>query len=401
MTAQGKRQLLILFATLFLITVGFGIVFPVMPFFAQNLGASPTDIGIIFGVFALMQFLASPFWGKVSDQLGRRPVFLIGLIGFGISFVIFGLAQSLTMIYVARILGGLLSAAVIPAAMAYVADSTRPEIRARWMGLMGAAMSMGFILGPALGGIAGEESLALPFFIAAGSTFVVGLFAFFFLPESRTSEQRAQDLSTSRYGDSFTRIFTSLKSPTSPALISGFLLNFAMTILFTSIALYANAKFGFDQTQVGIFFVIFAGFGAFCQGLLVNPLIKRFGERDVILWGLATGAVGFLMILLSFNMISWLILSIPLSIGSAIVGPAFMSWISQRTGDQEQGVIMGVFKSYQSLGRVIGPILGGIIFDIMGADMPLVLASVVFLISVVIWQASVPRGRGLSYDSAN
>ena len=387
MTLQPGRQLILLFVTLFLVTVGFGIIFPIMPFFAKNIGATPADIGIIFGLFALMQFLASPFWGQLSDQFGRRPIFLIGLVGFGLSFVMFGLAESLGVIYLARILGGLLSAAVVPAAMAYVADSTDPHQRARWMGLMGAAMSLGFILGPALGGLAGDINLSLPFFIAAGFTFLVAIFAYFFLPESRRALGKTSPLGSRVNQEAFTKLFTLLRTSSRSVLIAGFLSSISMTILFATIALYAEAKFGFDQGNVGIFFVVFAGFGALGQGLLVNPLIRKFGEAKVISTGLIVSAVGFLLILLSVDMYSWLILSIPLSLGSAVVGPAMLSWISRRNSPSEQGTVMGVFNSYQSLGRVVGPLAGGALFDIAGADIPLILAAIVLIASVLAWHA--------------
>ena len=386
MILQSRRQLTLLFVTLFLVTVGFGIIFPIMPFFAKNLGATPTDIGIIFGLFALMQFLASPFWGQLSDQFGRRPIFLIGLVGFGISFLMFGMAQSLGVIYLARILGGLLSAAVVPAAMAYVADSTDPAHRAKWMGLMGAAMSLGFIFGPALGGIAGEVNLSLPFFIGAGFTFLVAIFAFLFLPESQRAISNTTPMGSQVNRESFTKLFTLLRSRSRSVLIVGFLSSISMTILFATIALYAEAKFGFDQSNVGVFFVVFAGFGALGQGLLVNPLINKFGEGRVIHGGLIISGLGFLLILLSFDLHSWLLFSVPLSIGSAVVGPAMTSWISKRNPPTDQGIVMGVFNSYQSLGRVVGPLLGGALFDISGADLPLVLAAMVLIASFVVWR---------------
>jgi multidrug resistance protein len=400
MTIKRKKQLIILFVTLFMVTVGFGIILPIMPFFAQNLGATATDLGIIFALFALMQFLSAPYWGKMSDKYGRRPIFLVGLIGFGASFVMIAVAQSLLALYLSRIFGGLLSAAVLPAAMAYVADSTDSERRAAWMGYMGAAMNLGLIFGPAFGGFLGEVNPTTPFWAASFVIFLVAIFAFLFLPESKTKTDGELE-GQFQPAKELLNIFESLKSPERKIYILGFFVNIALTVLFAISALYVSQKFGFSESEVALFFVAFAIFGAFGQGLVAAKLIKLWGEVYVTLTGLILAAFGFFVLLLAYDFFSLLALSAFLGLGSALIGPSITSLLSKRTSEEHQGHTMGVFNAYQSLGRVIGPIMGGAIFDKVGIEYPFVFSGIVLVLLSIFWGYSRNQFSSSSIDAAD
>src|SRR5690625_3377179 len=192
-TLKLSKVLPILFIIMFLVMVGFGIIIPVLPFYAEELGASPTELGLLMAVYSLMQFLFAPMWGRISDRIGRKPVILTGIFGLAISFFMMALATKLWMLFAARIIGGFLSSANMPTVTAYVADITSEEDRGKGMGIIGAAVGLGFILGPAIGGIFSKSSLSLPFFIAGISSFVTFLLVLFLLKESLQPNQLGQE----------------------------------------------------------------------------------------------------------------------------------------------------------------------------------------------------------------
>ena len=385
MNAQQKRQLAILFLTLLMVMVGFGIIIPVMPFYAESMGASATQLGLLFASFSLMQFLFSPLWGRYSDRIGRRPVLLLGLTGMAISFVLIGLSQALWMLFAARILGGVISSSLLPSAMAYVADSTPPQQRGQAMGLMGAAMGLGMIFGPAIGGFLGAFSPAMPFFVAAGLTIIVALFAALFLPESLPSQAREEVHARPQQGyrppSAYSQLFHALRSPVGLLLMLGFLSTMALASLFGIFALFAQAKFGFGESEMGAIFVALGIISALGQGVLVGRMISRWAEERVIQVSLVLSGFGFLGLTLAYDLASLIGLTALLGLGTSLLGAPLTSLISQRTPPDQQGTIMGVFNSYQSLGRIVGPLLGGVVFDLWGPEYPFVMAGVVFLLT--------------------
>src|SRR5579884_1760423 len=179
----GNRALIVLFLAIFIVMMGFGIVLPVLQFYARDVGATPFQIGLLATSYAFMQFLFAPLWGGLSDRIGRKPVFSVGLLGYAVSFVMFGLSHQVWQLFVARILGGVLSAATLPTAMAYIGDTTSEERRGGGMGMMGAAMGLGFTIGPGIGGLLGRHSLALPFFVGAALALATLALSWGALPE--------------------------------------------------------------------------------------------------------------------------------------------------------------------------------------------------------------------------
>jgi multidrug resistance protein len=379
MTPQQKRQLLVLFLTLLMVMVGFGIILPILPFYAQSMGATAMHLGLLFATYSLMQFLFSPWWGRVSDRLGRRPVLLIGLLGMALSFALFGLSQALWMLFAARVLGGLLSSALLPTAMAYVADSTSHEQRGQGMGLLGAAMGLGMVVGPSLGGflvLGGNPGV--PFFVAAGLTLLVAALAWAALPESLGPEARVRAQDHHTRGPLYRQLVRSLTSPVGLILLLAFISQSAFASLFGTFALFAKAKLGFGEREMAAVFTAIGLVGVVGQGLLVSPVIKRWGEARTVQIGLLLSSAGFLIVPLAYDLPSLLGLSGLLGLGNALLSPALSALVSKRAAPGQQGSILGVLNSYLSLGRIVGPIAGGVLFDLLGYSSPYLAAGALF-----------------------
>ena len=385
MQNRNKRAMPILFLTMFIVMVGFGVIMPILPFYAEQMGASATDLGLLLASYSVVQFFFSPLWGQASDRFGRKPVILLGLTGFAISFFLFGFASQLWMLFGARILGGLLSAATLPTVLAYIADTTNEKERGGGMGVLGAAMGMGVTFGPVIGGYLGEISQSLPFFASAALALAVAVFAGIFLPESRRREERekarqGQQRRRNGLGD----IWSALGGTLGFVKVLAFLASFANANLEGTFALFSEVQLGFGEAQMGTVFGVMGITMALTQGLLVGWFINRFGEERLIQIGLIFSALGFLAIILTFNMASILIVMSVMGLGNASLRPAVNSLVSKRTLADEQGRILGVVNSYNSLGRVFGPVLGGMIFDLLGFRWPYIVGSVIFFITLVL-----------------
>lgn len=377
MNQTNRKAMTILFMTMFIVMVGFGVIMPILPFYAESMGATATHLGLLFASYSIVQFFFAPIWGDISDRVGRKPMILLGLAGFGVSFILFGLANSLWMLFAARILGGTLSAATLPTVMAYVADTTDNRSRGSGLGLMGAAMGMGMIFGPVLGGFLGAYSAALPFFFAGGLAFAVLIFAFFLLPESRSAEARAQARTEARR-NSLQEVGRALRGPIGFVLIIAFLATFASANLEGTFALFSQEHLGFGETEMGLVFGVMGLVMALSQGLLVGRLINRWGEERMIQVGLISNAIGYLLFLLTFNMTSIIGVMAIMGVASASLNPAVNSLASKRTPPDQQGRVMGVVNAYNSLGRIFGPVVGGALFDALGYRSPYIFGSLLF-----------------------
>jgi DHA1 family multidrug resistance protein-like MFS transporter len=362
MRSSVNRNLLILAFTLVVVTLGFGLVLPIIPFYMEQLGAGGTELGLLVASYALMRLIFGPIWGSLSDRVGRKPVLLIGIFGYGITMIGFGLATQLWMMFLARILSGILSSATSPTTMAYISDSTTEEDRGRGMGLLGAAAGLGTIFGPALGGFLAERSLSTPFFVAAALSFLAMLLVFLFLPESKPEATYNEDETHERILDPRSWWHT-LNSPIGPLLMSAFIATAGVMIFFGILGLYALERFGYGTSQVGLIFTILGLVTAIGQGLLVGPLTKRFGDQRVIKVGFLLSAVSLLLILLADRFVLLLLSIAFFSLISALLIPAIISLTSKRTS-LSQGFTMGLSNSFISLGRMVGPLLGGYLFDL-------------------------------------
>ncbi len=364
----------IVFTTVVIDMIGFGIVIPILPLYAQDLGASPTVIGVLASSYALMQFLFAPVWGRLSDRHGRRPVILVALAGSAISSLLIGLATSLVLLFVARILNGI-SGASYSAAQAYVADVTSPQERARGMGLIGAAFGLGFILGPAIGGLCAIVDPRLPFFVAVALAALNLLAAWRRLPEPerRPATQSSQrELLRAAFRDG--RI--------APMIAITFLATFAFVGMEQTFALLGNRRFGFGLVETGLMFTYIGVVVAVVQGKAVGPLVARLGERRVMLTGLVvTGAA---LGLLAVTMHLWaLFLVTALLAASGLVFPTVTSIVSQAAGDADQGGMLGLVASSSGLARIVGPLAAGAMFEI-AVPLPYIVGAALFGVCLVI-----------------
>jgi DHA1 family multidrug resistance protein-like MFS transporter len=362
MPSKNRKNLFILSFTLVVVTLGFGLVMPIIPFYMEQLGAGGTELGLLVASYAVMRLIFGPVWGSLSDRVGRRPILAVGVLGYGITMIGFGLATRLWMMFAARILSGVLSSATSPTTMAYISDSTSKEERGGGMGLLGAAAGLGTIFGPALGGLLADRSLSLPFFIAAALSFLALILILIFLPES-LQESREGDQPSDQAVLNPRAWWEALFSPVGPLLVKAFIATGGMMIFYGVLGLYALERFGYGTDQVGVIFTVLGLVTAVGQGLLVGPLTKRFGDPKVIRFGFLLSGASLLAIPLA-GTFPTLLLTIGLfSLCNALLIPAITSLTSKRA-TMDHGVTMGLSNSFISLGRIFGPSLGGFAFDL-------------------------------------
>jgi MFS transporter, DHA1 family, tetracycline resistance protein len=373
------RPLLIIFLTIFVNLVGFGIIIPLLPFYAESFGASPFVIGLLFAVFSLCQLASAPALGDLSDRYGRRPVLIFSLLGTVISFAMLALAHSIAMLFAARIVDGL-SGGNISTARAYVADVTEPKDRARAYGLIGAAFGLGFILGPALSGLLAGISYTAPIWAAAAVTLVATLMAWFWLPET---VHRAR----AGAGNPFRFLPELVQRPlVRRVLAMDFVYWFAFAMFQTTFALFAARRFGFDAARTGYYFAGFGVLGAIIQGGFIRPIVARLGDKPVFRLGLVCGAAGLVFAAASYSVPMFTVALVPLAFGIGFGHPTMSSLVSRVARGDEQGRVQGAASAVESLGRTIGPVWGNASLQQWGEATPYISAAVflgvAFLLSV-------------------
>jgi DHA1 family tetracycline resistance protein-like MFS transporter len=362
------RPLLIIFLTIFVNLIGFGIIIPLLPFYAQTFGASPLVIGLLFAVFSLCQLLAAPILGDLSDRYGRRPILVFSLVGTVVSFVMLALAHSLTMLFLARIVDGL-SGGNISTARAYVADVTELKDRARAYGLIGVAFGLGFILGPALSGILAKVSYTAPIWAAAAMTLVAATMAWFWLPET-VHRSRAGA------GNPLAYLPELLHRPIVRRVLTiDFVYWFAFAIFQTTFALFAAERFGFDASRTGYFFAAFGVLGAVIQGGFIRPVVASLGDKTTFILGLACAAAGLVAAALAHSVMLFAATLVPLAFGIGFGHPTVSSLISRVARGDEQGRVQGAASAVESLGRTLGPVWGNASLQHFGEATPYVSAA--------------------------
>lgn len=377
-----------LFLIVLIDLIGFGIIIPLLPFYAEHFDADPGTVGLLMASYSLAQFIAAPFWGRLSDRIGRRPVLLVSLAGSVVAYVFLAYADTLWMLFAARIAGGLM-AGNIGAAFAYVADVTTKENRAKGMGLVGAAFGLGFILGPAIGGIlAGSDPLnadyTSPALAAAGLSAVALIAGIFQLKESLAPEVRAELRSQPRK-KRLRQFLDALTLPHVGLLMAlGFLATFVFAGLETTFAMWSRRTYGWGPEQNGWIFAYVGLLSAALQGGLIGRLAKRFGEANLIAQGAAALAIGIGLIPFATELWILLIVLSVAAYGFSVITPALNSLISLQVPDTEQGGIMGVTRSVTTMARVLGPAFAGLVFLSFGRDWPYFTGAVVMAVVVVL-----------------
>jgi MFS transporter, DHA1 family, tetracycline resistance protein len=379
----------ILFLIVFIDLVGFGLVIPLLPFYAQRFAASPPEMTMLFATFSLMSMLTAPLWGRLSDSIGRRPVLLISMAASALAYGWLAFADQLWMVFASRAFAGA-CAGNIAAAQAYVADVTTPEKRARGMGMIGAAFGFGFIVGPVLGGvIAGNDvataDLETPGLIAAALSAIACVGIIVLLPESLTTARLRR--SRGRFAvarDAFTR-------PVLGRLLAVFfLVILAFSGMETTFAWWAIAQFGWGPRAIGFVFFYVGLLSALMQGGLIGMLSRRFGEERLMMTGLGMIASGLLVLPFARDLPLLLVAVSGLALGMGAMQPSINSLISRNAGNEEQGEVMGVAQSIGSLSRVLGPLIAGTLFAVLGRNSPFLWGAVLVAGALLVgWR--VPR----------
>ncbi len=338
--------------------LGFGIIIPNLAYYAKEIGATTTEIAILMSIYSGMQLLFAPIWGRLSDKHGRKPAILLGLLGNAVALIGFGLATDYVWLFIARSAAGIASAAVLPSVMAYVADVTTSAERGRGMGLMGAAMGLGFILGPAIGGVMGSHDM--PFFVAGGLSLLTFIFALVLLPESLQKSPTDEGLEDRHEWVSPREIFrqTTLKSPLTPLFLVAFFSTFSFSGLEMTFPLFIEDKWNYGEREMGWMFMVMGAIVVPLQGGLLGRLINKFGERRIVLIGLLLNALGMVLLLTAYSFASLTLYLTIAGIGNQLIRPTNTSWISKQTRIG-QGAAIGIMDAFLSLGRILGPLLGG------------------------------------------
>lgn len=359
----NNASILALFLVLFVVSVGFGIIIPLLPLITREFGASAFMLGAMTAGYAVLQFLFAPLWGQLSDRIGRKPVLMIGITGISLSFLFMGLARSFWALFAARVMGGFLGSATMPAAQALAAELSSSSNRAKAMGLMGAAFGTGFIFGPLVGGVLSPLGMSVPMFAGAAFGFANVLLSALVLREPQAG-QRQQEGPERR--STFKYIAVALRGPGGPFYHLAFIIMFCQSCLMTSLALYLTDRFGIGTSTIGAIFALNGFIGALVQGAAIGRITDRLGERGTIRTGLVLGMIAYASIVLAPTLTLATGAIVLTALSMSLTRPAATSLLSQVT-PLPQGITMGVQGSFDSLGRVVGPLWAGFAYDQMQA----------------------------------
>ena len=376
--AKPRSPLVVLFLVVVIDLIGFGIVLPLLPRYAREYAASPVMTGVIMASFSAMQFVFAPFWGRLSDRHGRRPILMVGLFGSVLAYTLFGLAGSLEVLLVSRIAAGFFGA-TIGAAQAYIADVTDVKERGRGMAIIGAAFGLGFTIGPAIGGLASGWHRYAPGFIAAGLSAFALVLATFALPEPPGRATRAE-----RALIDLTAIRHALATPSVPLIL---LLQFGATFAFASfestLSLFTQAQWNYDERHNGYVFTFVGLVLVIAQGGIVRRLMPKVGELNFVVRGTLLMALGLGALAFAPSLVVLLLALAVAVLGFAMVTPSLASLLSRRTPQETQGEVLGLGQSMLSLARILGPLFGNWLFGVAWG-LPYVVAAFLLLLATVL-----------------
>jgi DHA1 family tetracycline resistance protein-like MFS transporter len=361
-----RSPLLVIFITVFIDLVGFGIVIPVLPYYAEGtkFGATPSQVGLLFASYSVMQLVFAPVLGRLSDKYGRRPVLLMSLLGTALGFLILGFATTLLMLFLGRIIDGI-SGGNISTAQAYIADVTTKENRAKGMGLIGAAFGLGFVFGPAIGGILSRWGINVPFLFAGSLAFANAVLLYFALPETVTPDHPARVSAAS--GRGWKQMFDAFKQTRLAFVMTIYFLSIvAFSIMTAVFTLFMLFRFGYDPWHVGWVFAFVGIISATIQGGLIGKLVKRFGEPVLVIAGALLFSASLFItpfVTVGMGVLGILLIGAMSSIGNALAAPALSSLGSKSASERDQGSVLGVMQSVGSLARAVGPALAAVLIS--------------------------------------
>ncbi|MEW4368996.1 MFS transporter [Paenibacillus kandeliae] len=375
--------LAILMINMFIVMVGVGLITPILPQLIIEFGASGQAIGLLVAAYGITQFLLSPLTGRQSDRFGRKRFIVTGIIVFAVAKWIFAIGDVLWMLYVSRLLEGVAAALIVPPMMAYVADITTTEQRARGNGLLSAAMSAGFVIGPGLGCMLAQYGTRVPLWVAAGAAMIGVVFSIVCLPESVSKQQRQAARANRTPQESLRKQYVkSLQSPYTPFFILVLVMTFGLANFESVLGLYVTKRFQFSPQQIAVLLTTGAIIGVVMQAFLVARTLKRFGEQRTIKACLLATSLAYIVLLLATDFWSILLLTSTIFFATAMLRPALYTHLSKMAGT-EQGYVAGMNNAYMSLGNIIGPLLAGSLFD-FHIFAPLVAGCIILLIAFVL-----------------
>lgn len=372
---KNKSALSLIFLTVFIDLLGFGILIPILPSFAKKeLGVDETAIGIAIAIYSFVQFLFNPFFGKLSDKHGRKPVIVVSLFLNAIGYVLFAYTHSYIMLLVSRVIAGI-GGSSIGVAQAYIADVTTKENRSKGMGLIGAAFGLGFVFGPLMGGFLSEYGYMVTGFAAAGFSLLAFLLTLFYLPESNLNREASTQKKRSLFDIEGTK-----KILSRPELFILVLLFFILTFSFANIygtfALLGIQVYGFSDLQNGYMFGIVGLSSAIVQGGLIGYVNKIMSKKYIIIIGAFLIMITLALIPYGQTFLGLALVSVVLSYGTGTLQPTILSLISEVTSDAEQGITLGINQSFSAFARVLGPLWGGFAFEFLGYPFPFLTGAV-------------------------
>ncbi|QMT16441.1 MFS transporter [Planococcus maritimus] len=391
-----KFALYILMFNMFIAMSGIGLIIPIMPAYLETFGVAGQALGTLIATFAFAQFLFSPISGELSDKYGRKNLIIFGLVVFGLSQLLFGMATELWVLYLARFFSGVGGAFLIPPMMAFVADITTYEERGKGMGLLGASMSLGFMIGPGIGGFLSEVSLQFPFYVATSVALLAALLSFFALPNVKPAVQAVGYKRENLYQQMKRSVYT----PYFVMLLVMFIFAFGLSNFQSTIALYVDKQFQFTPKEISVVITVGGFVGVIVQTFVIDGLFKRFGEMRVILVNLLISAAAMIGILFVNTFWTILLVAAVFFTAASLLRPAINTLISKLAGDS-QGFAAGMNNAYMSLGNMIGPALAGILFDI-DMSFPYITGTFILLVCFFIaWSWSTQKKELLQESRSN
>ncbi|QCS53546.1 MFS transporter [Priestia flexa] len=387
MSGEQRKKIIILMINMFIAVGSFGIIIPILPAYLQSINQGGTAAGLMIAIFAGAQLIFSPIAGKWSDQYGRRKMIIYGLAGLTLSMFIFYAVNSIWLLYASRVIGGVGAALLIPAIFAYVADITTMGQRAKGNSLVSAAMSLGIVIGPGLGGFLADFGLKIPFLVSALVSLVAVLFSMMLLENSETEEATAARAAIQDNESMVSKLARSVKMPYFIPLVITLVMSFGLMAYESVLGLFLDKQYGATPQQIALMVTATGIVSVIVQLFLVDRIVRTFGEVAVLNIFIGVAALGFLLSLFTRSYSLFFVISLIIFLATSILRPVLNTLISKMAGN-EQGFAMGMNNAYMSIGNVLGPTLAGVLFDVQ-IMYPFVLGFVLLLVTLgitIVWQ---------------
>lgn len=385
-----NKALITIFLIVFIDLLGFGIILPLLPFIAEEYQATPTQIGLLVATYSFFQFIASPVLGRLSDRYGRKKLLIISQLGSAVGFLLLGMAHTLPLLFLSRIIDGI-TGGNISIAQAYIADVTDKKNRAKGMGLIGAAFGLGFMLGPVIGGVLSNISFATPAFFAAAVATITAITTAMFLKETVDVKKASHSKKTEF---TFNHLLNTLQThPLGLLIIVFFLISLGFSGLQAVFALWAARALNFGPTEIGYIFA-YIGLVAIIMQLKALPMVvKKIGERQTLIYSLPLIVIGFILIPFSMNWPMLLFANTLIIMGNSLANPTIQAIASENVDKRSFGATLGILQASSSLGRILGPMYAGKLFDLYSKNTPFITSAFIIFIAFILVKTYLPKNH--------